>query len=69
MNSQYADISACFAALINVLEKHGIPRDEIAEAFQERFLTLQSAYPEDAESRFVLLHGIATQAETRGRDS
>lgn len=63
-----SDIAACFAALINVLEKHGIPRDAIVESFQERYLTMHMQYPEDAAERFVLLHGIATLAEREGRD-
>lgn len=63
-----ADLAACFAALINVIEKHGVPRAAIAESFQERFLTMQMQYPEDAEERFVLLRGIATQVEREGRD-
>lgn len=65
----YEDLAACFAALINVLDKRGIPRAEIAEAFQERFLTMQSLHPRDAEQRFVLLHGLATQVERRGLDN
>ncbi|SDX53043.1 hypothetical protein [Nitrosomonas oligotropha] len=64
----YEDLAACFAALINVLEKHGIPRSEVAEAFQERFLTMQSLHPVDTEQLFVLLHAVATQAEKHGRD-
>lgn len=71
MNGLYEDLSACFAALINVLDQHGVPRAAVAEAFHRslpRALTLQSQYPEDSEERFVLLHGIATLAETHGRD-
>lgn len=64
----YEDLAACFAALINVLEKRGIPRSEIAEAFQERFLTMKSVYPRDTEQLFVLLHAVATQAEKHGQD-
>lgn len=64
----YEDIAACLTALINVLEKHGIPRSEIAEAFQERFLTMKSVYPRDTEQLFVLLHGAATQVGKHGWD-
>jgi hypothetical protein len=58
------DVTACFVAIINALEKHGMPRELIVEAAQERLLTLDGTVRSD----LALLRGLATMRSTSGRD-
>lgn len=60
----YMDLSAALLAVANALEKKGVlTKSEIAEAAQERLLTLREGLPEGIADSLVLLRALATQFE------
>lgn len=59
----YADLSACFLALINALDKKGVlSKAEMTESAQERLLALQPTGKPNAAvpHKLVLLEHLAT---------
>lgn len=60
----YGDISACFLAIANALERsEAVPKSAIAEAAQERLLSLAPLQRPGERERWPMLRALATRLE------